>query len=116
MTAFFRISPLFAAHRDQGEIPSPNRCVPQRHLTYPGPDIETIFYVEQDELTIAALSTRPVQDPPSPTTRFPPPDGPRSLPILRKRVACSCNTLIRQLRPCGRGCGGVRNSRARPRR
>ena len=70
MTAFFRLFRLFAAHRDQGEIPSPNRCVPQRHLTYPGPDIETIFYVEQDELTIAALSPDPCKTRPPPQPGF----------------------------------------------
>ena len=62
----------------------------------------------------ASLRDTLCKHPPSPETRLPPPDRARSLPTLRKAVACSCNKLMRQLRPCGRGCGGVRDSRASP--
>ena len=62
----------------------------------------------------ASLRDTLCKHPPSPETRLPPPDRPRSLPTLRKAVACSCNKLMRQLRPCGRGCGGVRDSRESP--
>ena len=43
----------------------------------------TSLYVEQDELDYYRALYQTVPDPPSPTT-FPPPDGSRSLPILRK--------------------------------
>ena len=60
----------------------------------------------------ASLRDTLCKHPPSPETRLPPPDRPRSLPTRRTAVACSCNKLMRQLRPCGRGCGGVSDSRA----